>query len=263
MPESPQETSVTVTGAEVAGLFVADSEESLTPEERVILAALLTRDDRVDLAIPDAMDPRELWRTLDICSRVFLRVRHASGQLKLLIGRALLVIQNTTDVFTSRGFTSFDQFMSDAERGLPRITGISRAELYKAKSVAASVGPTMNLDDARQLGFGKIQLVVGHTDAGSPQRQQLMEAAKTATIPELRERMARMDLGLDADDMEYDVLQVAMTKAQKRIAQSFLINPAVRAYVGSDSAGMILERAIQECAAEWSIQGEVIEGVVG
>lgn len=246
-----------VTGTEVAGLFNPAAEDTLTGEERVILASLLTRDDRVDLAIPDAMDARDLWQTLDICSRVFLRVRHASGQLKLLIGRALAVIQNNPEVYESRGFSSFDEFMSDESRGLPKITGISRAELYKAKSVALAVGPGMNLEDARQIGFSKMQLIASVTDPGSSTQQSLIESAKLDTMPQLRERIARSNMNVQVGDMEWDTLLVQMTKTQKRIAQEFFTNPQVQAYCDTSSAGMILERAIQECQSEWQI-GQII-----
>lgn len=256
----PDPTEIQVTGAEVAGLFDPTTDDTLSSEERVILSALLTRDDRVDLAVPDGMDPRALWQTLDLCSRVFLRVRHASGQLKLLIGRALLVIQDTPEVFITRGFNTFDQFMSDLERGLPHITGISRGELYKAKSVAGSVGPSMNMEDARSLGFAKMQLVAGNTAPGSAQQKALIEAAKTQTIPELREHIARAGFA-EAGDLESDVLQVHVTKTQKRVVQSFLGNPQVQAYCETSSAGLILERMVAEVEAEWEIHATVIEGI--
>jgi hypothetical protein len=180
--------------------------------------------------------------------------------LKLLIGRALLVIQNTPEVYESRGFRSFDAFMSDTERGLPAMTGISRAELFKSKAVAGSVGPDMNLNDAREIGFTKLQLVAGVTDAGSATQKALMESAKTDTIPQLRERIARSGLQVQAGDIEWDLLQVTMTKTQKQLAQSFLSNPRVRAYCESDSPGMILERMIQEVSEEWQVRAMVIEG---
>lgn len=251
---------VQVTGAEVAAMFEVDSEESLNTEERGILSALLRRDDRVDLAVPDNMDPRELWRTLEICSRVFLRVRHASGQLKLLIGRALLVIQNTPEVYESRGFRSFDAFMSDQERGLPAMTGISRAELFKAKSVAGSVGPEMNLNDAREIGFTKLQIVASVTDPGTATQRALMESAKTDTIPQLKERIARSSLQVQTGDMTWDLLQITVTQSQKQFVQAFLNNPRVRAYCESESPGMILQRMIEEVASEWEIQALVVEG---
>lgn len=249
-----------ITGAEVASLFDSRSEETLNSDERVILASLLTRDDRVDLAVPDTMDPRELWDTLNICARVFVRVRRASGQLKLLIGRSLLVIQNTPEVYESRGFRSFDAFMSDTDRGLPKITGISRAELFKAKSVAGSVGPDMNLEDARQVGFTKLQLIAGVTDPGSTTQKALIDAAKTDTIPELRERIARSGVQFAAGDLEWDMIQLSVTKTQKKMFQEFVNNPQVRAYCESESPGMIVQRMIEEVGEEWRIQSMVIEG---
>ena len=248
-----------VSGTEVAGLFNARSEDTLTNDDRNRLIALLTQDDRVDLAIPDEMDPRELWRTLEICSRVFVRVRRASGQLKLLIGRALLVIQKTPEVYKSRGFSSFDEFMTDEARGLPSFTGISRAELYKAKTVAQSVGPDMSLEDAREVGFTKMQLIAGANMEPAEQKQYI-EDAKTMTIPQLREKIAKSDLNIDADDLEYDLIQVPATKAQKKLFQEFTSNPQVRAYCGTDSPATILERAIQEAEAEWIARAVTIEG---
>lgn len=251
---------VQVTGAEVASLFDPRSEETLTQDERVVLAGLLNRDDRVDLAIPDEMDARELWRTLEICSRVFLRVRHASGQLKLLIGRALHVIHNTPDVYKSRGFSSFDDFMT-REDGLPRLTGISRAELYKAKSVAASLGPQTNMDDIREIGsFTKLQLIAGYTEAGSNEQNALMEAAKHETIQQLKERIARSELQVEVEDLTWDVLQVNVTRAQKQQIWSFISNPQVKAYCESEAPGVILQRAIEECCGEWQVQPTAIEG---
>ena len=250
---------IQVTGTEVAGLFNTNSEESLTNQERMILSALLKRDDRVDLAIPDDMDAMELWRTLDICSRVFVRVRHANGQLKLLIGRALLVIQNTPEVFKSRGFTSFDQFMSNTDKGLPSITGISRAELFKAKSVAASMGPETNLEDIRDIGsFTKIQLVAGYTEAGSDKQKEYVAFAKTSTIQQLREKIAADGNGVTEADLEYDLLQVSCTKAQKKFLQQFLTNPRVKAYCQKEDAGSILEMAAMECVGEWQVEELVV-----
>lgn len=254
-------TAPEITGSDAAGLFDPQSEEIFRDgDERTLLAGLLSLNDRVDVALPDGMPASELWRTFDLCARVFVRVRYASGQLKLLIGRALSVIQDTPEIYESRGFSSFDGFMSDETRGLPKITGISRAELYKAKSVAKSVGPGMNLEDARQIGFSKMQLIAGVSNAGEATFNTLVDAAKTDTIPQLRERIARQGLVGSAADLEWDVLQVNMTRTQKRVVQQFLQNPQVRAYCETESAGTILERAIAEVTSEWEIQAMAIEG---
>lgn len=256
---SSESQEIEVTGAEVAGMFETDSEEALTQEERNILSALLRRGDRVDLSVPDNMDPRELWSMLELCSRTFLRARQLGGILKLLIGRALIVIQKTPEIYESRGFRSFDAFMSDDVRGLPAMTGISRPELFKAKLVAGSSGPDMNLDDARKIGFTKMHIVCS-VETSKETQKVLMEAAKTDTIPQLRERIARSNLQVQSGDITWDVLQVTVTQTQKRLIQQFMSNPLVRAYCESESPGMILERMIQEVSEEWSIRAMVIEG---
>ena len=156
-------------------------------------------------------------------------------------------------------FSSFDSFMSDDVRGLPHLTGISRAELYKAKSVALSVGPGMNLEDARDLGFTKMQLIAQHAEPGSARLNELIESAKTDTIPQLRERIARAE-NLEPGDLQWDVFQLNVTKTQKRLIQEFLANPQVRAYCETDSAGLILERMVQEVSEEWRIRASYVEG---
>ncbi len=250
-----------ITGREVAGLFDAriPGQETLSESERTILSTLLSSNGRVDLVIPDKMDPNELWRTLDICARVFVRVRRASGQLKLLIGRALLVIQDTPEIYTSRGFESFNDFVSDEQTGLPAMTGISRGELFKAKAVAKSVGPGMRSEDIREIGFSKVQLVAAAAPSGSPKFNALIEAAKFDTVPQLRERIANADVGLTAEDMEWATIQFPVTRTQKNIAEEFFGNPQVQAYCGTESRGVILERLIQEAEVEWQIQAMVIE----
>jgi len=253
------ELELPVTGTETAALFDARSEEILTPEDRASLVFLLTQNDRVDLAIPADMPPAELWRAFDVCARVYRRVRFATGQLKLLIGRALMVIQETPVIYQSRGFSSFDEFMSsDKPNGLQEITGISRAELYKAKKVANSSGPGMSLEDAREIGFTKMALVTGVAKYSDSNFSELMESAKTDTIPQLRERIAKKNLA-QPDELEWDVFQVNLTKAQKKFLQSFIDNPQVRAYCETTSPGTILERAISEVIGEWEIRALVID----
>ena len=242
-----------ITGTDVAGLFDNRDQETLTGEERIILAALLSSSDRVDMAIPEEIDPKELWRTLGICSRVFVRVRRANVALKILIGRAIILIQKKPEIYESRGFKTFDDFMS-FPNGLQSITGISRAELFKAKSTAASLGPTINMEDVRQAGITKITMIAGVTDPGTATQKALIEAAKTDTVQQLKERIARSGMQLQVGDLSLETLQVMVTTTQKKFIQDFLNNARVRAYVGSDSQGVILERLVQECESEWLIQ---------
>lgn len=248
------------TGSEVANLFDTTSEDLLNKEERAMLSTLLSSSDRVDMAIPENISESDLWATLSICGRVLVPIRRASTQLKVIIGRIVHLIQQRPEVYESRGFRSFDAFMSDAERGMPAMTGISRAELFKARATANGLGPSINMEDVRQVGITKIGLIAGVTSPGSATQKALMEAAKTDTIPELRERIARSSLNVQAGDIEWDLLQVTMTKSQKQFAQQFFNNPRVQSYCSSTSPGMIMEMMIQELQEEWQVRAMVVEG---
>ena len=244
--------------SDAAALFDPRSEDVLSSGERTLLASLLSHNGRVDLALPDGMSAVALWESFQVCGRVFTITRRASGQLKLLIGRALRVMQDTPETYESRGFRSFDEFMSKAT-GLEAMTGISRAEGYKAKAVAEAAGPDMSLSDAREIGFSKMSLITGVANSTDSNFHSLMEHAKTDTIPQLRQRIERAGL-IDADETIFDVISIPVTLAQKRFWTSFVQNPQVQAKCGTTSAGMILELAMAEVLSEWSIEQPVAEG---
>ena len=241
------------TGTEVAGLFDVNSEDLLTLDERQLLASLLSSGDRVDMAIPDDISEGDLWRTLSICGRVFVPIRRASAQLKIIIGRAITLIQKRPEIFEARGFRSFDDFMS-LPNGLQAMTGISRAELFKAKATANALGPTINMEDVRTVGITKITLVAQYSEPGTPSQDALIEVAKTHTVPQLREHIARLDLQVSTGDMQWDVLQIPVTKTQKAFFLEFFGNPLVLAYCGTTSQAVVLERMLQECSEEWQIR---------
>ncbi len=244
--------------SDAAALLDPRSEQALSFPERDLLISLLSNGERVDVAIPDGISATALWNSFRVCGIVFGINRRLSGQLKLLIGRALKVMQETPESFESRGFHSFDDFMTKRE-GLEKYTGISRAEGYKAKAVAEGSGPEMDLSTAREVGFTKLQMITGvakHTDSNF---QTLVEHAKTDTIPQLRQRLERAGLA-DADEQIWDTISIPVTRAQKNFWNSFVQNPQVQGYCETTSAGMILERAISEVMNEWQIQQPVIEG---
>lgn len=243
--------------SDTAALFDPRSEEVLSSPERELLATLLSHSGRVDLALPDGISASDLWDSFQVCGRVFKLTRRASGQLKLLIGRALKVMQDTPETYESRGFRSFDEFMSKVN-GLEAMTGISRAEGYKAKAVAEGAGPDMQLSDARELGFTKLCLITGVAKSTDSNFQSLVEAGKTQTIPQLRNTIARHGLA-DADETIYDVFQFSVTLAQKRFFNDFLKNPQVGAYCNTESAATKFEMAIVEAITEWQVSQPVIE----
>lgn len=242
-----------VSAQSVAGLFDPDSPESLTKDERTLLSALITTTDNLTEILPDTLSAQEIWQSTQLCSTVFTRIRRASAQLKVLIGRCLILIQNSPMVYEERGFRSFDQFMSDETTGLPFLTGISRGELYKAKGVAEAA-PGLSLSDAQNVGWTKLSLLTSKKVEGDSDFKDLLESAKTDTIPQFQERLYRSDMLIPRGNLEFDVLQLTVTKDQKTRFEEFTANPKIQAHCGTKSQGEILQRLIDEAENEWLLE---------
>jgi hypothetical protein len=246
-------TSSDISGSDVAGLFDPSITDTLTSEERALLTTLLASDDRTDVAIPKDINARDLWTTLELCCRVFIRVRKASAQLKLLIGRALIIIQENPDIYKQRGFRSFDDFMT-REDGLPGFTGISRSELYKTKTVAETFPTTVSLGDARDLGVTKLSLLAQVTREGNSDSNEWVEKAKKLTIPQLKTAIYRSNQQIEEGSLDFDTLQITVTMAQKQAIEEFLDDPEIQAYNCTKMPAVILMNAICEVGEQWKTQ---------
>lgn len=242
-----------ISGCDVAGLFDPSITNTLTTEERELLTTLLSSDDRTDVAIPKDIAAGDLWMTLELCCRVFIRVRKASAQLKLLIGRALIIIQENPEIYKARGFRSFDDFMT-REDGLPGFTGISRSELYKTKTVADTFPTSVSLGDARDLGVTKLSLLAQVTREGNSDSKEWVERAKKLTIPELKTAIYRSNQQIEEGDLDLDTIQITVTMTQKQAIEQFLGDPEIHAYNESKMPGVIIMNAIAELGEQWKSQ---------
>lgn len=243
-----------VSASEIAGLFDPTSKDSLTERERTVLTGLLSREGNIDVVIPDSISQSELWETLSVCCGVFYRMRRAASHLKLLIGRALVLLKDTPAIYKSRGFNSFDDFMTK-ENGLPGITGISRSELYKAKTVAEKL-PTIGLSEVRAMGFTKLALLAEATTEAAPDFQEWVTQATEGTIPQLKEKMYRSDKQIPEGSVDWEVVQFTVTVEQKQLIDAFMVDPDMIAYCCNNNPGFILTRMIEECEAEWRLQAQ-------
>lgn len=255
-----------LTGRSVAGLFdpaAPNADDVMTGLERRMISALMSSDERVDVAIPEDIEGPALWTTLELCCRVFVRARWATSQLKLLIGRALVLGKDQPSFYEGRGYRSFDAFMSDDVNGLPKITGISRSELYKAKTVAEAA-PTLSMADAREIGFSKLALVAAVSKEGNADFGMWVAAAKKDTIPQLRDRIYKSNMQIPDGSLEWDVFSMDVTKDEKTEIMGFLESPEARAYCETNRQGPILIRMIAECRTEWSCEGaaRILQGEV-
>jgi hypothetical protein len=236
---------------EIAGLFDPGIEQGLSSAERTLMSSLLMSAEMA-VTIPRDVSPSDLWGALDICCRVFMLTRQAAAQLKLLIGRALILIQEDhPEIYQSRGYATFDSFMTE---GLPRLTNMSRGELYKAKMVAESMGD-VKPEDARAMGFSKMGILAKVTDDKKSDFPQWVERAKSMTIPELKIAIAESNLKITVGDQEEAVWSMVCTDDERARIDAFMQDPEVHAHCGTEKPGAIMDNLIAEAdASGWRNQ---------
>lgn len=242
-------------GSEVAALFDPYLSSALSNEERALLGAMLSKDEKIDVAIPEEVTVEDLWKALDVCSKVLADVRRAGTQLKLLVGRALVIMQKHPEIWESRGFRSFDAFMTDKD-GLPKITGISRPELYKAKGIAEK-WPTISMGEYRTIGFSRLAVISSVVSEGDSNSRFWIEAAKENTVLDLKEMVYRSDNQIPRGSLDRDVLMIPMARDLKEQILEFTKKPTSKAKCESDDPGVILAWACVEAGTQW--ESEAIE----
>lgn len=247
----PGDLVPTKPGAELAALFDPSVDGAfLSPQERPLLAALLVQDDRIDIAIPADTPADDLWRTVLLVSKVFTRLTRAHSILKLLIGRALVLIQDRPELYESRGFRSMDAFLSDEVRGLPALLGISRGELYKAKSVAEK-NPTLPIALYREIGFSKLGEISRVTEEGNANYPAWLEKARTSTYKELVRSIEESNLQIAEGGMTPAVFAINCREDQRRELSEFVEDPRIHSVNGTADKAEILLNSTREARAEW------------
>lgn len=242
-----------IPAAELAGLFDPRVEGSLTDEERGLLAVLILQDDRVDVAIPDTIDDDSLWDALQVCCKVERNCRRVSTVLKMLVGRALILMEKRPEMYKSRGFDSLNALISNKVRGLPATMGITRSELYRAKGVAESF-PTLSMSEFREVGFNKMAMISQVVTEKDSNAQEWLDRAKTSTMEQLEDAIYRSNNNIPVGSLEMDTLTITLNKAEKDEIEEFLGKPEWQAYCGTGQPAAMLLRAIQESTTEWGIQ---------
>lgn len=248
------ELTKSLSGAEVAGLFNPELEEGLSTSERNLLTTLLASDDKIDITIPDDIDAADLWETMGILCKVYYGTGQARTQLKLLIGRALVLIQTMPGIWQTRGYKSFDAFMSDEVAGLPFMTKISRPELYKTKSIGEKIG-NLPLEQSRAIGFTKLAMVAQKTEQGNSDFKTWIDNAEKMTIPDLKIAIAESNVLIPAGSTEEVTLTWILKRDEKEAVDSFMADPEVHATCGTDRPGGIMQWLMAEAdSAGWRNQ---------
>lgn len=231
----------------------------LSQSENEILKAVLDEDARIDVVVPRQIHPDTLWSYLETFGKAASKLQHANNKIRPIMGRILVVLKDYPEVWSSRGYTSYDNFLSV---GMKELFGISRTECFEWRKVAENL-PSLTIEDLTRIGTVKCQVLARQAKEGDKYYKKILEAAKDPekTANDLRSYAATVK-GYGEDEVLLAHITLCVTRETAKRWKEFIKDPMIQAYVsdGTNPAGEsgIFARLLDEAEMEWKAQGEAI-----
>lgn len=219
----------------------------LSESERDTLSVMLTPGVEVE-AITDGMEARQIWDAIMCSVKVYGLAKRAQQQLKPIIGRLLIALRSYPELYQSRGYISFDDFVS---RGCPELFSMPRSEAYRAQRLVEA-WPNLSPVEFSEIGEGKLYTLSSFTNSRDPASAGWLEIARSSTLDQLKDRIVQSGEGTAAGLIACQI-SLSTNLEIKQAWSAFISNPAVQSTVGSDDPGQILSAILLEAASSWGI----------
>ena len=178
----------------------------LTADEQVIVKDLLTTTDPPSDVIPDDMSPTDLWRYLAAVCKGITRTQEAAARLKFFLGRILVQVQKNPELYTSQGYETFNNFVTD---GVPKLFGVSRPEAYISKKISEVLGERLPINEMEEIGISKLNVASNAirqktplgtpSDVASRTLELWVSRSKEMSLDEMKETQAKENGGETGD----------------------------------------------------------------
>lgn len=228
------------------------AELALTHSESTALAVVLGDD-----STPDSISPEIALDALSAACKRLVAAKRMTSSLKLAIGKSLLVIQDHPELWSDRGYKTFDDFLT---RGVYDLMSLPRSEAYQAKRLAEK-WPHLSSDEAESITFSKLCLISKVTREDSPDSGRWLELAKSNSIDELKDVMANGGQ-VPREETDLSAITILCPIGLKRRWKKFTETPEVINYVGHPSAAAILDAMLGEVEVEWLQRGQIIDAAL-
>lgn len=217
----------------------------LSTSEQALLKTLLDDASTLEVVIPDTATNKEIWEMLSVCCRAISHLTKTTNRIKPMIGRLLLLVQNTPSVWKEQGFNSYTDFI---ENGVCKRMGLSRAHLFEAASIARKWA-SLPVERYAKIGSVKMNIISRFTNDSSPNSEKILKLAEKMTVEQLRGWAEKSKL-IEAGEDQPEIITVAANKTIAAEWKEFISNPLVQAKCGTAYPGMIFRCMIQE-AHSW------------
>lgn len=234
-----------------------------TADEAMLLPEIMATDKSPNDFIPNDTSVDLLRQYLSITSKAYLRAQDAVGKLKPFLGRILVLYKQHPELYTSKGYNTYDSWMSD---GVRREHGLNRGQAYECVNIAEQCGH-LSSGIISGLGFSKLNTVakivkqsVGSEMSIEMRQQKADDWVQVALEPGMT--VARLkEIAEEANVVEIGsleprvVVSIPVNPETLLFWEAFSSSPEVKVYCGTEDKGTIFERALQECSTEWQAQG--------
>lgn len=213
----------------------------MSKDELVMLQRVLDPNSEISTVIPKVTEPDEIGRFLEIFCFSAAKFDRNVSRLKPIIGHLLNLAKATPEVYTKRGFKTYEQFLADEIEGR---WGISRSEAYKTRRLMQ----TWTADDWVKVGPVKLEVLSKFTNGtGATNRASLIKQAQSKTVVELKQWATEKGL-INQGEADRTTISIQTTVEIAREWKRFINDPKVQEMCESEDPGTILLRAIEECS---------------
>lgn len=208
-----------------------------------IVKRLINEDASVTL--PDNIDVDSYWRFLSAASQTSTILNILSLRLRPAIGRMFLLASQNPELYTARGYKTFEEFIVDVcEKKL----GISRALGFQAKKIMKAF-PAISGERFQNIGIANLLVAEQFTDATQPSCEKHLQQAEEMSHDEFV-TYAEQGGWIVPGSAEWTTIHVKATREIADAWEAFAADPKVQSVCGKEPF-QILTHLLEEGSTIW------------
>jgi hypothetical protein len=220
---------------------------SLNVAENELLATMLRGNRKIELAVPDTLEPKEVISAVRSCCSMLQKSERVQGKLLAVLGRLMVLARNNDLVWTESGYKSYGEFV---KKELEVKLGRSRSSLYEAKKIIETF-PDLDLNTYGKIPTASLLLAAKCNPTGA-QRVKMLERAAGEGADAFKEWVVEKGYLGSKEDNTGATLILSGSLSKIKELRRFLAREDVRKHVGSEDPLEIILAATQEVDAEWA-----------
>lgn len=223
--------------------------------EKKLLEFAISRDTEIVLGDLNEATPDEVFAQLDAIGKTTAGLARGMVKTYPLLGKLLVHIQDK-QLYAQLGYESWNQFLD--QHLLDRLE-VSKATAKRAITIAREF-PSLTGGEVTSFGLINVMDLKKAYQGGedNPQVQKIIEEFRAQPTPEAQKQYSQefreklREGGLEDGRV---LLSLWVQVSLKNMWEDFVKDPQIQAYAQSKVPGLILERMMAECGADWRSRG--------